>query len=186
MQETNRLEQVNQSLARIAAELGEVEVALRQLDSEAAKDVTAPINRLVQALAAAAEKTVTSSERVEQLRGDIQGMTVASQELGNRLGQNVASPIAAHQVALTKMHDQLAGAVRQMESAAQQMESSAQIKIGNDTKLLAELGELRQTMGETNTQLQALISRIDAESAGEHKSGLWNRLFGGGADTGNP
>lgn len=184
LQEVSRLGEVTQALGRIATELAKTEESLRKMDGSAALDVTAPLNRLVQALAAAADKAGTSSDRLGQLRCDIQGVTVASQELGSLLGSEVAKPLATHEMALGRVHDQLAEAARQIERVAQLMEKPAPKDAGGDGKLVTELGELRRAMAETNAQLQSLIGRIDGNAAAEVRAGLWNKLFGGSTGTG--
>ncbi|MCW5558264.1 MAG: hypothetical protein KIT22_10595 [Verrucomicrobiae bacterium] len=183
LQEVSRLSDVNQALGRIATELAKVEAAMRQLGDGAAADVTAPLNRLVQALAAAADRAETSSGQLERLQGDIRDVTVASQALGDRLGKEMATPLATHETALVRMHAQVAEAGRQFERVAQQLEQASIRETIEDDRLATELGDLCRAMGETNRQLQTLIVRIDGNTAEETKGGIFNRLFGGGTGT---
>lgn len=184
LQEVSRLGEVNQALGRIAIELTKVDQSLRQLDGNTALDLTAPLNRLVQALAAAADNVENSSDRLGQLRGDIQGFTIASDELVSRLSNEVAKPLATHEIALVRVQDQLADAARQIERVAQLMGKPSSEKARVDDRLVTELGELRVSMAETNVQLQLLIGRIDGNATTEPRTGIWNKLFGGNTGIG--
>lgn len=181
--EVKHLEEFNQGLARTTSELGNVAQTLNGFAGEAAKDVTAPINQLVKALATAAEKTTASTERVEQLCGDLKGATIASNNLGNRLEREVAKPLSAHETALAKLHQQLESTARLIESLSKQIELVAQSNAnssGSESALATELTQLRKVVGENTQQLQMLAGRIDSSATGDNKSGLWNRIFGGG------
>ena len=151
---------------------------------EEIKDMTAPVNRLVLALEATADKATISSDQMESLEGELAGVTKASHELGNRLETVVGRPVAMHGDALQRVHEQFATMAGKIEQAAKLMGEARHDGAGSggdDGKLLGELRELRNAMGETNTQLKTLIGRIDGVVVTEHKPGLFGRIFGGGS-----
>jgi hypothetical protein len=157
---------------------------MKKLAVEEAKDMSAPVNRLVQALEAAADKATVSSDRMDVLKGELEGVSNASQELGKRLGTEVGQPLTAHGETLKRVHEQLLPMAEQIKGVAKLMEGAKAKGAGGDGidgKLLGELSDLRKAMGETNAQLKTLIGRIDGAVVAEHKHGILGRLFGGGS-----
>lgn len=184
LEEVKRFGEINLSLGRIAMELGKVEEAMKKLAVEDAKDMSAPVNRLVNALEVAADRATTTADQMEAVKGELKGVSSASQELGNRLGTELGKPLGAHADTLQRVHQQLATTAQQIERVAQQMEGATpngSAGDGFDGKLVSELSDLRKAMGETNTQLKVLISRIDGGGVADHKPGVFGRLFGGGS-----
>ena len=184
LEEIKRFEAINLSLGRIAMELGKVEVAMKKLAVEDTKDMSAPVNRLVHALEAAADRATTTADQMEDVKKELKGVSSASQELGNRLGTELGKPLGAHADTLQRVHQQLATTAQQIERVAQQMEGATPNRSagdGFDGKLVSELSDLRKAMGESNTQLKALISRIDGEGVADHKPRVSLRLSGGGS-----
>jgi Fic family protein len=169
LQEVNRLASVNQTLVQIAAELNRVEAAMRQLGGSGAADVAAPINRLVQAIALAADKADASSSHIERLQGDLRTVSEASLTLGKQLSSSVAGPLTAHERALNLMHQQLEEMARQLGPISLQLIQAQTEETVGESKLIKEAEALRISMDETNRQLHSLLDRVSppiAESSG--------------------
>jgi hypothetical protein len=184
LQEVSRLNSVNQNLAQVAAELSKVEAVMRQLGGAGAADIAAPINRLVKALAMAADRVDTSSGHMEQLQSDLRVVSSASQTLGERLGSSVAGPLATHEGALSRMHQELEELVRQVGPVLRQMTQAQAFEADAEGRLSHEVESLRKSLEETNRQLQMLLVRTDVPRVEPAGSGMLSQLAGAGPGTG--
>lgn len=186
LQEVKRIDEVNVTLARIAAELNKVEAALKLLAGAEAKEMSAPVNKLVEALQMAAEKAATSANKMEILTSGLNGVVTASEALGIKLGDELGKPLNDHGDAMNRVHEQLLMATTQMGHVATKLDGARAQAPGNDgfdKELLRQIAGLQDEMRETNTQIRTLVGRIDGAAESEHKRTLMEKLFGRG--TGN-
>ncbi len=179
-----QFDQIRNSLDQVAVELGKVEGVLKAITDVNASDVKAPINRLVQALDTSATRTTTATERLETLNAELQGVRAASQDLLRAFGPEVAKPLTEHQWAVEGVGQQVARAEEQLRGVAKQLEvvvTSRKPQVELTAQLVARMAELQSELKETNTQIKALVKRMEGVPGSDGRTGLFGfRWFGRG------
>ena len=174
--------EISGSLDRVAVELGKVEGVLKGITDVNTTDVKAPINRLVEALDASAAKTMASTEHLVTLKGELEGVRTASQDLAQAMGSEIAKPLMDNQKAVDRAQQQVARAEEQMGRLTKQLEavvSGTQPREELMAQLLVRLGELQSELKETNVQVKAVLQRVEQSSGLESKSGFFSFFRGG-------
>jgi chromosome segregation ATPase len=174
--------EIRGSLDLVAVELGKVEGVLKGITDVNTTDVKAPINRLVEALDVSAVKTTASTERLETLKGELEGVRAASQDLAKAMGSEVAKPLADHRQAVERAQQQVARVQEEMGRVAKQLEAVVNGRQPGEqllAQLLARLGELQADLKETNGQIKAVVQRVDGSPVHESRPGFFSFLRGG-------
>jgi uncharacterized coiled-coil DUF342 family protein len=185
LQEVKQIADWNTTLQLILGELGNVDRTLRELAGAGAQDITAPLNRLVEALASASAKTCGSAEKVESLRGEFAGLTAANKELGVHLEADVARPLIAHRESLERVREELATASKQIAQVGEQLTSAYPKGDDRDeraNRLTEEVSGLRREMVEANAQAKTLIGKIESLATNAQEPSLIGKLFGSGTE----